>query len=316
MNDAPLDLDALANAFLDDEATLDERALVAGDAELTTEIDERLERLQAVRALLGDVEPAAISTREAHLAAALSAWDRIPDAERTGALRDVTPRDVDAAAVAAAKTVIAPSRRTDHGRPRSTRWLTAAAAVVAVVAVGGIALRFAGDTGMDDDASGSGEVADADLDAAEFTAQDDELRTESAADATDGGGDSADSAGEVMAPMAVPDTVSTGINDAAPPPEDELVLLESSQDLADFALPATLAGGGSRPDDAPTATSGEPDDELESLPTFPECAAFDMVVGPAMYRETVVLVGIDESRGLVIAARIDDCVTVATARLP
>lgn len=318
MNDTPLDLDALASALLDDEATVDERARLEADVELRQAVHERLERLRSVRALLGDVEPAPISTREAHLAAALAAWDRIPDAERTGALRDVTPRDVDAATVAAAASLTSPSRGRGRGGQRSNRWLTAAAAVVAVVAVGGIVVRFAGDTGSDDGGTDadSAEVAGEEL--TESPAVAGELRAE-VADAGDGSvsdeasrSGAAEDAADAAATAAPDASISTGINDAAPPAEDALVLLESAEDLVDFAAPALAA----TPVEAgPAATSALVDDDSAPVPTMPDCAALDLIVGPAVYRDTTVLVGIDANRRLVIAVRIDDCVTVATARL-
>ncbi len=81
MND---DLILLASAYLDGDVTADERARVDNDTEALAEVD----RLRSVRALLGDVEPQAISVREAQLAMALDAWDRLPERERTGARLD------------------------------------------------------------------------------------------------------------------------------------------------------------------------------------------------------------------------------------
>lgn len=318
MNDTPLDLDALASAFLDDEATVDERAQVSADPELRRALDERLEQMRAVRALLGDVEPAPISTRETHLAEALAAWDRIPDAERTGTLRDLTPRDIDGAAAAAAASVTSSGRRRERGRPTSTRWLTVAAAAVGVLAVGGIALRFAGE-GRDDNDAGSAEEFSTEAlsteagDVAADAADQAELRAE-LSDTDDAGG----SAEQAPAPDGDPAdgtsaTLATGSDVAAPPPEDALVLLTNAQDLVDFASAALQAPAVS---DGPAATSAPvEDDELGPAPTFPDCDALDLVVGPAMYRDVAVLVGIDASRDRAVAVRIDDCVTVATARL-
>ena len=321
MNDTPLDLDALASAFLDDEATVDERAQVSADPQLRRALDERLEQMRAVRALLGDVEPASISTRETHLAEALAAWDRIPEAERTGARRDLTPRDIDGAAAAAAASVTSSSRRRDRGRPTSTRWLTVAAAAVGVLAVGGIVLRFTGDNAMDDAGSAeesaenfstedvSTEAGDVAADAAGET----ELRAElSDQDDASGSAEQAD-APDTAAADGSAGTLATGVDVAAPPPEDALVLLTNAQDLVDFASAALQAPAAS---DAPAATSAPvDDDELGPAPTFPDCDALDLVVGPAMYRDVAVLVGIDASRDRAIAVRIDDCITVATARL-
>ncbi len=307
MNDLPPDLDALASAFLDDEASLDERALAAGDPALRAEIEERVTQLGAVRALLADVEPAAISTREAHLAAALAAWDRIPEAERTGSLRDVTPRDVDAAAVAGAASVSAPTRRPERRRQRSARWLTAAAAVVAVVAAGGVVARFAL-TENDDGGQDAGEAtADISMSATEASdGADDagaatELRTE-AADAA------------APEPSIVGGTFDTGIDDPAPPPESGLVVLTGAEDLRDFA--AVAADAPSSPAGVPDVTSAAVDDDTDDeVAQIPDCG-FDVVVGPAIYVDVPVVVGIDRDRDRAIAARLDDCVEIASVRLP
>src|SRR5688572_7524190 len=120
MNDD--DLNQLASAYLDDETTPDERARVETDHEVTATVA----RMRAVRALLADVEPAAISMRERQLAAALDAWDRVPHTER--AVRDATPTGANAAAVAGAASVSAPPRLSSRRgrRSPSTKWLTAA----------------------------------------------------------------------------------------------------------------------------------------------------------------------------------------------
>ncbi len=159
MND---DLTQLASAYLDDDVTADERALVDADPEALAEVD----RLRAVRALLGDVATPAISVRETHLAAALDVWERLPQAERTGARRDQTPAGIDAAAVAGAASVTAPTTLNRRPRPASTRWLTGAAAALVLVLAGGLALQLG--TGEDDDSSSSSTDA---ADAAELTTE-------------------------------------------------------------------------------------------------------------------------------------------------
>jgi len=146
MND---DLTLLASAYLDGDVTADERARVEGDPEALAAV----ERLRAVRALLGDVEAPAISVRETHLAAAFDAWERLPQAERTGARRDQTPAGIDAAAVAGAASVTAPTPINARRRPTSTRWLTGAAAALVLVLAGGVALQLTGDDDRTDVAS-------------------------------------------------------------------------------------------------------------------------------------------------------------------
>ena len=157
MND---DLTLLASAYLDGDVTADERARVEGDPDVLAEVD----RLRSVRALLGDVATPQISVREAHLAAALGAWERLPEAERSGARRDVTPVGIDAAAVAGAASVTAPtplSSRRRTSRTSSTRWLTGAAAALVLVLAGGVALQLSTANDTDDAASSTEAEADA-----------------------------------------------------------------------------------------------------------------------------------------------------------
>jgi hypothetical protein len=108
----------LASAYLDGEVSEVERARVEGDASLLAEV----ERLRTVRAALGDVPPASSATREAAIAAALSAFDaqHPTAADLAGADAGVVPLD----------------------RRRRTRWMEgiAAAAAVALIVVGGFVI--------------------------------------------------------------------------------------------------------------------------------------------------------------------------------
>src|SRR5262245_44570281 len=61
----------LVTAYLDGEATADERARVEADADLLAEVD----RQRVVRAALHDVEPPSDATRESAIAAALAVFD-------------------------------------------------------------------------------------------------------------------------------------------------------------------------------------------------------------------------------------------------
>ncbi len=305
MND---DLILLASAYLDGDVTADERARVEDDTEALAEVD----RLRSVRALLGDVEPPAISVREAQLAMALDAWDRLPERERTGARLDGTPAGIDAAAVAGAASVTAPTpldRRRRSGRSTSTRWLTGAAAVLVLVLAGGVALQLSSG-GSDDDAS-SEETSSADSADALSTARAD-------------GAEESDA--EPPAPAAeVADEATTeldtGIDNAAPPGENVgVVQLDNQTDLADFA--AAAVGAPTSPDDVPAATSAAVDEDLSEAETFlaeaelPRCLGVEIIVGPAVYGDVPVVVGIDEGRDLAIAYRAATCAEVARARLP
>lgn len=306
MND---DLTLLASAYLDGDVTTDERARVENDTEVLAEVD----RLRSIRALLGDVEPQAISVREAQLATALEVWDRLPERERTAARRDGTPAGIDAAAVAGAASVTAPtplSSRRRSTRGTSTRWLTGAAAALLLVLAGGVALQLSS-TSSDDETSSDETSSDAAAGAL----------TESARAETGDGTDNDPPAPAAEATDEATLELDTGIDNAAPPGENVgLDRLDNLTDLADFA--AAAVGAPISPDDVPAATSAASDEDLSDAETFlaedelPRCLGVDIVVGPAVYRDVPVVVGIDESRDLAIAYRADDCAEVARTRLP
>ena len=296
MND---DLTPLASAYLDGDVTADERALVENDPVALAEVD----RLRSVRALLGDVAPQAISVREAQLAAALDTWDRLPDRERSGARRDTTSAGIDAAAVAGAASVTAPTRldsRRRSGRGTSTRWLTGAAAALVLVLAGGVALQLS-TTESDDSAESS---------TTELIESADALIATERAEA----GDAAESAPAGALADDAPVDLDTGVDDLPPPGEDVgLDLLENLTDLADFA--AAAVGAPSAPDDVPAASSATDADDPAGT-ELPRCLGVDIIVGPAVYIDVPVVVGIDESRNLAIAYRTDPCAEVARVRLP
>ena len=298
MND---DLILLASAYLDGDVTADERVRVESDPAATAEV----ERLRAVRALLGDLEAPAISIRETHLAAALDAWERLPEAERTGSRRDQTPSGIDAAAAAGAASVTAPTPLNTRRRPASTRWLTGAAAALVLVLAGGVALQLGSDD-QDDTAS---------------TAADESAEVDDAADAA------ARASGDLGADELAPAPTSadaaatqhdTGVDDAAPPAEEGgLPQLLNTTDLADFAGPAF--GAPVAPEAAPDVTSATGDlSDIASdiIEADPRCLGVDIVVGPAVYVDTVVVVGIDEGRALALAYEPATCTEVARVRLP
>lgn len=299
MND---DLTLLASAYLDGDASADERARVEGDPALLAEV----ERLRSVRILVGDVEPPSISVREAQLATALDIWDRLPEPERTGARRDATPAGIDAAAVAGAASVTVSAAPTGRRRSTSTRWLTGAAAALVLVLAGGVALQLGSDDSTDE--ATSAETA------------------ESEALVADAGDAARAAASDDLAPAAassdeVTSELDTGVADPAPPGEDAgLVLLLNTADLADFA--AAAIGAPTSPNDVPAATSAAGGDDLSAAEealadaAFPRCLGVDLVVGPAVYVDVPVVVGIDEGSDLAIAYRAATCTEVARVRLP
>ena len=311
MND---DLTSLASAYLDGDVTPDERARADGDPEALAEVD----RLRTVRFLLSDVEQPSISMREAHLASALEAWGRLPEAERTSARRDRAGSGVDAAAVAGAASVTAPpARRGDRRRTTSTRWLSGAAAALVLVLAGGLTLQLR--TGSDVDSSTGTDATTAESSTGDSPAADERLsdsQANSALAPPDGAAKDATSNGEVTnsdVTNEVTAELDTGVADPGPPGEDVgLDQLQTPGDLADFASTAVDAPVSP---DIPAATSAASGDDLSEA-ELPLCLGVDVVVGPALYGDVAVVVGIDESQNLAIAYRSATCTEVARVRLP
>lgn len=299
MNDELL---LLASAYLDDDVTADERAIVEADAKLLAEV----ERLRIVRALLADVAPAPISVREQQLAASLDAWDRLSD--HTGVHRDATPAGTDGAVRAGAASITAPpASLANRRRSAMNRRLLGAAAAIVIVLGGGIALQTL-TSGSDDDSA-------SDAPASEQTDQQAASLAEAApqADADAGGAIESGDADEKTDSTQL----DTGILSAAPPAETDLERLDNPEELAIFASDAV--GAPSAPD-VPAATSAPVDDRLSDLAivdaTFPLCLGADLIVGPALYRDTVVVVAIIERRDLAVAYEAETCREVARAQLP
>ena len=302
MND---DLTSLASAYLDGEVTSEERALVESDPSAASAV----ERLRRIRVMLGDAETPAISTREQHLAAALDAWDRLLPAERAG---------VDSAAAAGAASVTSARSFNDRRRKRSTYWLNGAAAAMVAVLVGGVALQLL--TSNSDDMSSNTSTA---FDAATGPAPAPRSSAEGVAaesdtgarSATDAGVENTESDSEINA--GIDSEIDTMIDNAAPSGDDPgLAQLQNTGDLADFAsyaLEAPVA-----PDNAPAATSSSDDsnDSAQYEAPFPACLGVDLIVGPALYGDVAVVVGIDESQGTAIAYEAATCAEVARVRLP
>lgn len=315
------ELTSLASMYLDGEATADERALVDGDPLLVAEV----ERMRQVRSVLADIEPPAISVRERHLAAALAAWDRLPAG-------DVTPTGLDSAAAAGSAAISAPTslRHRRERKIRSTRWMTAAAAVVILVGVGAVARgAFIGDDTASDGSESAVAVpsAAADEQAAEAVAA-----AEATFDSDAPDGDAADSEQDDSAtfePAEESDSMIGGPAQAAP--DVGLEVLSNRDDLARFANdliiarkfsttdPSDEAAAGSQADaevgDDPTGTASD-----AAASTIDLCDLVDEVVGPAAWDtpglfDELVIVGIDLARDDAVAYRQDGCVEIARAPL-
>jgi hypothetical protein len=301
--------DELASAYLDGRVTADERIVVEADPELLA----RVERLAQVRALLGDPEPPSISLREEHLATALASWDRLPEVERTGAARDATPRALqrgaDAASLAAAATITAPTSLADRRRTKVNRRVLGAAAAVVLVLGGGLVVRDLARDGEGGDDQLSSDAATATLAESATAAAESEAADAVTEEVAPGAGEAE------QAPAA---TLDTGADDPAPPAERTLDRLLTPDDLAAFA---SLAAEAPAQPDGPVTTSAPIDDVAGSVVQnaltveLPLCLGADVVVGPALYQGTEVVVAVDNGRDLALAYR-QDCREVARAPLP
>lgn len=315
MND---ELTTLASAYLDGDVSADERAQVEASAELLAEVD-RLRSVRAVVSTTAAYDDAPISMRERHLAAALDAWDRLPDNERTGALRDSTPSGADRAAAAGVAAMSAPTRRSAKRRwTQSPGWLGAAAAGLVLVLAGGLVLR---NTTSDDDTT---DFSSADAGTtAENRSTDLATGAEEPADAAGSADAELEEATAAQAPAGaapVEDGADVQIDlDAEAPPSDDGTLeqLNTLDDLVVFASDAIdapesaeLPEGATVITESPAATAEEAD-EID----LPLCQGADLVVGLAIYGAETVVVGIDQSRNSAVAYRQDDCSLVASASL-
>ena len=236
------ELDLLASAYLDGEATSEEVTLVEDDPQLLA----RAEELRGVGRRLGaTIEPPA-SLKQRHLATALAAFDA--NAEVDGA--------------AAADRVVdlrERVRRPERARRRSMpQWLPIAAAFLLL---GGGVIWLAGRSGGDDfDSADAGSEETAELEAA-----------------ADGGGD-----GDATASMAAAPTEDQAADEAADDAASTTTLadLEMNQGEADSAEDAAAgetsgadrqtgpAAGGFFPEEPVLQFSGLPDrdDLLADLP--------------------------------------------------
>jgi hypothetical protein len=293
------DLILLASAYLDGEATPDERALVEADPSLLQEV----ERLRTARTALLDAagfERPGDAAREAAIAAALTAWD-FAALEPTGSTAGSSP------AVSSGPTVVPFVRRHSF----STRWLTAAAAVAAVVGLGVVVAQFGSGDGNDESAAFDVATADTELSAesrTEFEQIEAPAGTEGALFSGDDAADEAaaeaapdaDAAGAADAPNAAPEGTST-LESAAVPEAS----LESPEELGVFAADAkTAAEDGIARD---TLARPCPDEAFDDIDTY---------IAMGTYLGRPVLVGIDDERERAFAVDPDTCTIVAEAPLP
>lgn len=305
MND---DLTLLASAYLDGEATPDERARVEADPSLLGEV----ERLRAARIALLDAalfEGPSDDIREAAITAALAAWD-VTASGPSGA-------DAEAPPVARPSNV-----RTFERRRTYTRWLGAAAAVAAVAALGVVVSQSGG--GGDDaetssvaveapaaTAAAGGALFDTAAEQPEQTeAPDDAGRTAIAEDSS-GAGPSSEAAEQ--APSAAAATEAPAATESTEAAAGDAV--SAPTPLAVMQTPEDLAGAAA---DAKAAVENDPDHDVLARPCTD--AAFDDVidsyVATGTYRDRTVTIGIDDEDDRAIAVDPDTCEIVAEAPLP
>ncbi|MEM9513574.1 MAG: hypothetical protein AAGA42_01850 [Actinomycetota bacterium] len=333
--------DELASAFLDDELDDDTRSSVADDDDTMSVV----RAMTSTRALLSDTDPAPISMRERHLAAALDAWERLPEAERLGARRDSTPAGVDGAAAAGAAAVSAPPTPLRRRRTRnSAGWLTAAAAALVLVLAGGLIVQTVTDDNDDGSDNATGEATSDTLAATD-------AQTRTAAPSVDA--ESFDASGEVFAEDAgddalAADTESTvgdgalpeeaeeavdesgslviGPDDLGPPPDTDLEVLNTADDVALFAAAAVdapaapdIEGDTSASDDSATdadVDGAQPEDALPELAAEPLCGAVDVVVGRAFYAGQLAVIGVDNATNMAYAHLPESCTELVRVALP
>ena len=320
------DTTLLASAYLDDEATPDERALV----ETSPEVLDAVAGFGDVRTVLGATAPeASLSERESHLSAALDVWARMSDLERAG---EATPSDgVDAAAAAAVTTPLSDARRSRGDRRKRSgsmsmpQWaLSAAAALVMIAGVGAVVLGILGEDGADTSEVAVEQVADdpvSEVDALEAAeaaevanenTNDGEIPVEddlSEATAEPGGlfpeeVDAVDAASSGQASADAP-----GSDQPAPAPEIPEIELETPEDLAVYgslAVPALGQNTPERPDVDFEQVDGTCDAEL----------GLEERLEPVIYQGIEVGVGVDLVNSVVYAYDRDDCSVVESVALP
>jgi hypothetical protein len=303
MND---DLTLLASAYLDGEATPDERARVEADPLLLGEV----ERLRTARVRLLDTtwfERPSDEVREAAIAAALGAWD-------------VT---ASGSSVAGAETPPAGRQsnvRTFERRRTYTRWLGAAAALVAIAALGVVVSQIGG---RSDDAETSSVAVEAPADTtaaagALFDSADEQPEQSAAggdagraATADDSGGAGPASEAAELAPSAPAGTPAPAATEPAAVAGDlasapaALAVMQTPRDLAAVAADANAAvENGTNHDVVARPCSDDAFDDIDTYVAF------------GTYRDVSVVIGIDDDADRAIAIDPDTCEIVAEAPLP
>lgn len=276
----PPDADELVSAYLDGEAAPDEIAVVEANPELMA----RVEALRSVtEALAPPVTPPASGVRQAHLSAALAAFDDLVASGDIGATSDSATEPGRAREADARVTSLAAAR--ERRRPRRLSMIAAAAAAVALVFAGIVAVGLDREGSQDvvsslDESVVAGD--DGEIEKDEPSAPDDTVASQAApesaalapqesglADADDGAAtfaeaeeESADAARAAPAPTLAPPAADAA--DADEEAADE----EAAEDpLADEVAEEPVAGfatgGDGAEDDAAADAAGSVDAEQD-----------------------------------------------------
>jgi hypothetical protein len=263
MND---DQRLLASAVLDGDVTADERARADADPEVVAEV----ERLRRTRDAVRVVDPPDTDRREAAIAAALAAFDR-------------------------PERVTTPPRPSGDGRRH--RWFgpLAAAAAIAVIAVGAVVAGR--DRGGDDDLSTAEDAVEQSAAGAQPTLD----RQANAIPAP-----AEDEASGAIAADTDATTATRAPNAPASPGDDEVQEATPTVAAVTLASPEELAA---------FATSRD-----RSMTAFVASCPGGTFVGPATYLVDGIAVAVEVSEVAAphqaVARRVDDCVVVARAPLP
>lgn len=323
----PDDATLLASAYLDDEATPDERVLV----ETSPEALDAVAGLENVRTVLGATAPAAsLSEREGHLAAALDVWERMSDLERAG---ETTPIDgIDAAAAAALTTPLSDARRNRGERRRRSglmsmpQWaLSSAAALVMVAGVGAVVFGMLREEGADPsevaveaitedpatevdalEAAEAAEVAGENVGADAIP-----VETDLSSVAAEPGGLFEEEGGAVADAASSDEFTadSPGSEQPAPAPEIPEIEIENSEDLAVYGSLAVPALGAS--------PAEQRDVDFEQVPeTCDTELGLEERLEPVIYRGVEAGVGVDTQNAVVYAYDRDDCSVIDSVALP
>lgn len=350
-DDPTQDPTVLASAYLDDEVTPDERARVEASPELLAEVDQ----LRQVRALVAaDVQPAPLSERESHLAAALDVFDQL--SPTAGAASTPTPIGLRRARRA---------RRTSSARSgeRTRLVLGVAAGLVVLAGVGavirGVIVSGDADTDTADQADtpaaespegvgpSEAEIAEElqgqntnddlpeDVDASEVARDIDALEApadEPAMAADADAEEPAEEPAEALAEEPADDDAAVATDEdvaddagsagSADIPAEEATAAGDAPpevDVVEIVTPQDLADLAAPAAYAPEAPAGG-DAELEF--SEPPCAGeppdglgVDRLAEPAFFRGELLNIGVDIDTGLALAFR-DDCTVALDALLP